>query len=66
MQGGFLKERFTNRSVGRREKLYNPEEWPMDRDHDAGWDYLWTILLAFGTVVAFVVVGMMAWIIGII
>lgn len=44
---------FTRRYVGERERLYNPEtsDWPPDDpDHDANWDWLILILLAFGIV----------------
>ncbi len=66
MQGGFLQERLNKRHVGKRERLFNPEEWPIDRDRDANWDYVWTILGAFGIFVGIVTAGMFAWILGII
>ena len=49
---------FTNRYVGPRERLFHPER-------SGNWDYIWTILNAFGLFVAIVTAGMLAWIVGI-
>jgi len=49
--------------------LFNPEspDWPEeDDDHGANWDYVLTILGAFGLFILLVTVGMLAWILGII
>jgi hypothetical protein len=46
---------------------FNPErsDWSED-DDGANWEYVLTVLYAFGTFVMLVTVGMMAWILGII
>ncbi len=54
MQGRFRD--FTNRHVGARERLFNPETlpedlWPGSRPN-ANWDWLIFILMVFGIVVA--------------
>lgn len=52
---------------GSRFDRFNPEDssWPKD-DDGANWDYVLTILGAFGLFILLFTVGMMAWILGII